>query len=427
MTEGASYRRPLATLALLVLCWAAALLTLTGDREGLSARLFDAGSKENGAILDGQYWRLLSAPFLHGGWIHLLFNSYSLLVLGSLTEAVMGRARFLATYLVSAAAGSAASLAFNPDPSVGASGAIFGLLGAALYLSWRGHSSLIPRAQFSSLGLWAGYNLVFGFIQPNIDNAAHVGGLLAGTLSAALFGGMAVPLIVAAAGLGGVGWAAWEVVRSPRTAPQVTVFSGGYSQLEAGNRDSAEVLLRLARPFPPAYAMLALSRMQVGDPAAALANADTALSLMAADTRAARAYAMAAGAAGLDLDRARGQAELVRAGALLSLGRTEEALAAARQVSGGDPELRLRAGGVRGQALLLLGRPGEALEALMTPGDSLDRNLRAHIHSLRATALERLGRTAEAAGEARIAVRLAPGDLYFATQLHQLEGRPTFP
>lgn len=132
-------------------------------------------------VAAGQYYRLLTAAFLHGGLVHLALNMYALYLFGPPVEAAIGRARFVALYLVSALGGSALSYAFaNPaQPSLGASGAVFGLLGAFLVLNRR-----LGRDNSAVLVLLA-INFVLAFVLPRIDWRAHVGGLLAGALCAA--------------------------------------------------------------------------------------------------------------------------------------------------------------------------------------------------------------------------------------------------
>ncbi len=131
-------------------------------------------------VADGEYWRLLTAAFLHGGVVHLLLNMYALYLFGPPLEAALGRARFAALYLVAAVGGSAASYAVaGPgQPSLGASGAVFGLLGAFFVVN--------RRLGRDSTGLFVllAINLAFGFIAPNIDWRAHLGGLVTGGLCA---------------------------------------------------------------------------------------------------------------------------------------------------------------------------------------------------------------------------------------------------
>lgn len=134
-------------------------------------------------VADGESYRLMTAAFLHGGILHLLFNMYALFVFGPTLENALGRLRFGLVYLLSALGGSAASYAFNaPNQlSVGASGAIFGLLGATLVVSKR------LRYDVSALGVLIAINLALGFVIPRIDWRAHVGGLVVGLVVGAAF------------------------------------------------------------------------------------------------------------------------------------------------------------------------------------------------------------------------------------------------
>ena len=158
-------------------------MTALGGSESVGILIL-FGAKYNPAIVAGQYWRLLTACFVHIGLIHLLFNSYALYSFGSEVERRYGRTRFLALYLLSGVAGSTASFVGSPRLAAGASGAIFGLLGAtiAYFATYREQFGARGRRQLSSILVVAGYNLVFGFIATGIDNFAHVGGLLAGLL-----------------------------------------------------------------------------------------------------------------------------------------------------------------------------------------------------------------------------------------------------
>jgi membrane associated rhomboid family serine protease len=132
-----------------------------------------------GGLADGQWWRLLTAAFLHGSIIHLGFNMFVLWFIGAPVEQAIGRGRFLALYIVSGLAGSAGALLFDPHAiTVGASGAIFGILGAALVLEWQRNLVLGGQA----LGLIV-VNLVLTFAIPNISIGGHIGGLAGGALS----------------------------------------------------------------------------------------------------------------------------------------------------------------------------------------------------------------------------------------------------
>jgi membrane associated rhomboid family serine protease len=133
-------------------------------------------------VADGDYYRLLTAAFLHASILHIALNMYALYLFGPPVEAAIGRVRFAALYLVSALGGSALSYAFaNPlIPSLGASGAVFGLLGAYLVLNRK-----LGRDTSGVMALLV-INFVFGLIAPNIDWRAHLGGLITGSLCAAV-------------------------------------------------------------------------------------------------------------------------------------------------------------------------------------------------------------------------------------------------
>jgi len=135
------------------------------------------------AVLNGEYWRLLSVVLVHAGIIHLAFNMYALYIIGPTVESLYGSWRFLFLYLACGAAGSTASFVFSDAAfSVGASGAIFGLFGVLLVAD-RVHKPALTRGARNltmQIGVLIAVNLVIGLTTPTIDNAAHVGGLLAG-------------------------------------------------------------------------------------------------------------------------------------------------------------------------------------------------------------------------------------------------------
>lgn len=161
-------------LAFNIITYGAGLLIGQGMAWGL-------GAKVNEAILAGQFWRLFTALFLHADLLHLAFNSYALWIFGPQVEAPYGHLRFLLIYLVSGLGASAASFLFTPAASVGASGAIFGLVGATGAYLYRYRDRLLmgQRRLANLIGIVA-YNLIYGFISPWVDNSAHIGGLVAG-------------------------------------------------------------------------------------------------------------------------------------------------------------------------------------------------------------------------------------------------------
>jgi rhomboid protease GluP len=144
-----------------------------------------------GAILPGtlqrhEYWRLVAAMFLHGGWIHWASNSWALYQLGTLYEILFGTRRFAIVYFVSGIVASIASATHLVDePAVGASGAIFGVLGAFIFSisrSPRYRRQPWTRSLIGQLVFWIIVNIVIGYSIPHIDNVAHIGGLIAGLL-----------------------------------------------------------------------------------------------------------------------------------------------------------------------------------------------------------------------------------------------------
>ena len=137
-------------------------------------------------VAAGDYWRLLTAPWLHGSVDHLLGNGIALYILGMVCGSAFGRAQLLVLYVLSGLAGSLLSVVMSPGPSVGASGAIFGLQGAAIVLFRMHRDRLLVRDRRVGLVLiiWALYTIVGGFMEPLIDNGAHIGGALGGALIA---------------------------------------------------------------------------------------------------------------------------------------------------------------------------------------------------------------------------------------------------
>lgn len=126
-----------------------------------------------------QIYRLLTSAFLHIGIWHLIVNMYSLFVIGSQVENFFGKTKYLIIYLGSAITGSLLSICFSKYTSAGASGAIFGLLGALLYFGYH-YRLYLGNAMKSQIIPVIILNLVFGFMMPGIDNAAHIGGLIGG-------------------------------------------------------------------------------------------------------------------------------------------------------------------------------------------------------------------------------------------------------
>jgi membrane associated rhomboid family serine protease len=188
---------PRFTLTLLIIA-VTSIVSLTALFSSEGQLLYDALQLDKPAVAAGEYWRLWSVTLLHGDLLHLAFNMYALWLAGTIVERWYGSIRFGAFYLACAAAGSTASFVFGGDvPSVGASGAIFGLFGILL-AAGRVHHPVDrqSRAIMSQLLVLVLINIVFGFASGGgIDNAAHLGGLAAGLWLGALIPPTGVPTL----------------------------------------------------------------------------------------------------------------------------------------------------------------------------------------------------------------------------------------
>jgi len=154
-------------------------------------QLWSWGGNFGPLTVNGQWWRLLTSMFLHLSAMHLLFNMWALWNVGRLSERLFGRGPFITLYVATGIVASLSSVAWDPGlTSAGASGAIFGIFGAFLAFLLRRRNQL-PRMLFRSH--WVStlafviFNLVSGALQPGVDNAAHVGGLLSGLVLGAIF------------------------------------------------------------------------------------------------------------------------------------------------------------------------------------------------------------------------------------------------
>jgi membrane associated rhomboid family serine protease len=178
---------------------------ITGGLGGGNSVLTE-GALSRAAIHDGEVWRLVTAGFLHYTFFHILFNMYALYILGTLLEPVIGRLRFAIIYGVSLLAGSFGALLLSPNGlTVGASGAVFGLMGSAFFVLR--HRGVDPMR--SGLGVWIFLNLAITFAVPHISVGGHIGGLVGGALATLIM--IELP----------------ERVRIPRTAALVLASSLG--------------------------------------------------------------------------------------------------------------------------------------------------------------------------------------------------------
>ncbi|HUS65794.1 MAG TPA: rhomboid family intramembrane serine protease [Kofleriaceae bacterium] len=245
--SGVAAREVPVTTALIALNLAAAIAVyaiwrVTSD----IGALIQAGANMKVLTERGEWWRLVSCTFLHVGILHLLLNMYGLWVLGRLVEQFIGSARMLAVYMLAGLAGSAASMLFGgPGTSAGASGAVFGLLGAAV-AELALHRAAYPRrwsgALLGNLVFLAGANVVIGLMYPVIDQSAHLGGLVVGALAGAALSrkvrwaralvtriALVVVLALSAAAVvyAGYGLATSDLASALAELPRVTAKVGG--------------------------------------------------------------------------------------------------------------------------------------------------------------------------------------------------------
>ena len=149
-----------------------------------------AFAKVNENVSNGQYYRLVTSAFLHGGLVHLFVNMYSLHAIGSAVERIFGKTHTYAAFTLSAMSGNITSCKMSKYPAVGASGAIFGLAGAFAVYLYR-HKDVLgsgAEEQLNALGTSLMINAVYGATSARVDNWAHFGGLVGGCTYAYLFG-----------------------------------------------------------------------------------------------------------------------------------------------------------------------------------------------------------------------------------------------
>ena len=160
-------------------------LTVTGGSEN-STNLIRWGANFAPLVHAGEYWRLITANFLHIGIIHIAFNSYALYALGAQAEALYGPRRYIAIYLLTGISGAIFSYMFTQGLSAGASTSLFGLFGALVVFFYKQRKVLgaMGQQQLVSLAITLGANVLLSLTNPRIDNWGHVGGFLGGLILA---------------------------------------------------------------------------------------------------------------------------------------------------------------------------------------------------------------------------------------------------
>jgi rhomboid protease GluP len=171
--------------------------------------LYQFGAKFPLSIRQGEWWRLVTAGFLHGGLMHIAMNSWVLYDLGAQVEEIYGTSRFIVFYILSSVGGFVVSTYWSAAPSVGASAALFGLIGAMIAVGVRSKTSMGAAIRGMYIR-WAIYGLLFGLLPYfRVDNAAHIGGLVTGFVLAYVAG---TPRISSAPGEQAWRFAAWACI-----------------------------------------------------------------------------------------------------------------------------------------------------------------------------------------------------------------------
>lgn len=163
------------------------LMYIIGDGSTDPYTLIKFGANYKGSVINHEFYRLLTCAFIHIGFMHIIINTYSLYVIGVQLESYFGKMKYLIIYLFSAVSASLMSVILTDSISAGASGALFGLLGALLYFGYHYRVFLggVLKSQIIPLII---VNLAFGFMMSGVDNAAHIGGLIGGFLIAKAVG-----------------------------------------------------------------------------------------------------------------------------------------------------------------------------------------------------------------------------------------------
>lgn len=178
-------KKPIVTYIFIAIC--IIMFILTKGSTNIET-LLKYGANNAYLTKSGEYYRLLSSMFIHIGLLHLLFNMYALYIIGPQVESFYGKFKYFLIYILSGVSGSILSITFSSNTvSAGASGAIFGLMGALLYFGffYRNYLGSVIKSQIVPIII---LNLVIGFSTSGIDNAAHIGGLIGGILTSLALG-----------------------------------------------------------------------------------------------------------------------------------------------------------------------------------------------------------------------------------------------
>lgn len=178
-------KKPVVTYIFIAIC--IIMFILTRGSTDINT-LLKYGANNAYLTKSGEYYRLLSSMFIHIGLLHLLFNMYALYIIGPQVESFYGKFKYFLIYILSGVSGSILSITFSSNTvSAGASGAIFGLMGALLYFGffYRNYLGSVIKSQIVPIII---LNLVIGFSTSGIDNAAHIGGLIGGILTSLALG-----------------------------------------------------------------------------------------------------------------------------------------------------------------------------------------------------------------------------------------------
>ncbi|WP_047984131.1 rhomboid family intramembrane serine protease [Ornithinibacillus californiensis] len=180
-----SYGKPIVTYLLIVInAILFLLLELNGGSENHTT-LIEYGAKYNPLIIEGEWWRIITSMFLHIGLIHFASNMLFLFYFGSLAEKIYGSSRFLFIFLLAGIGGGITSFTFVTNLSAGASGALYGLFGAFIYFGLF-HKRIFFQTIGKDILILLGINVILGFVLPQLDVAAHFGGLIAGFVAAGI-------------------------------------------------------------------------------------------------------------------------------------------------------------------------------------------------------------------------------------------------